>query len=132
MPSSPMFRTPARSEIVSPRAVNISGTPAVMPLEMRAINTACCNSSCMACLPAKDSSQALGQIARAEVAFSAKVLGECHEEQDEPDDDQQKIRGKARLLRGVLSTDGEHRVEGDKWNHAERVEASQKDERDDG
>ncbi len=31
MPSRPMLSTPARSEIVSPSAVNISGTPASSP-----------------------------------------------------------------------------------------------------
>src|SRR5437764_1057818 len=116
-----MLSTPDRSEMVSPRAVNISGTPAVIPPEIRAMRTACFNSSCIVGLPAERSDQSDREITPAQRTPPSNELCQRHEKQDQADDDEQEIGRQIGLLGGVLAADGQDCIEGDKWDDGERV-----------
>src|SRR6266516_3461137 len=97
-----MLRTPARSEIDSPSAVNINGTPATRS-----------GSRGSRCPPAEERRpeslfQARREIAGAELAAAAEVLDHGHEQQDQRDEHEQEVGRQVRLLGGEVSTRREH------------------------
>src|SRR5438067_7185169 len=98
MPSSPILRTPARSEMVSPNAVNMRGTPATSAPETSAMRTALFSSSCILFLPSQVLRRTGCQVAAPHSPPPAQKLCNRHEEQNQANQEQEEIGWEIGLL----------------------------------
>src|SRR5437879_3445761 len=112
-----MLSTPDRSAICPPSAANSNGTPATSPPARSAVSTAPLNSSDIVASPPHGPRPSGRQIARAQIVPAPDILGNRHEDENEPDEHEQEIRWQSSLLRGIFAADGQHRVEGDERDH---------------
>src|SRR5262249_2389137 len=132
-----MFSTPARSEIVSPSDVNISGMPARSPPASTVVQKTSVKISLNRGLPPEERrpqrlAQAGSQVAAAELAPSAQVLDHRHEQEDQADEDEQEVDRQIRLRRREVAAGREHGVKGDEGYDGQRVQAREEHEGDHG
>src|SRR5947209_5210485 len=128
-----MFRTPARSEIVSPSDVNMSGTPASSPPARTVVQKTSVKISLNRGLPPEERraerlAETRRQVAAPELAPATQVLDQGHEEKDQPDEDEQEVGRQVGLGGREVAAGREHGVERHEGHDGEGVQPRQEDE----